>query len=151
MKLLKLYSWFAGSVSDFTNRFKDNEVLYKQAKFFVDKLESNSMIIFLICIGLGILFAALYYTTYNNKPGRHYTLAHWVGFLFFTFVITFLVTFGFEYIAVTPKINGAAWLECKIALCNALYSVGFYFVTSWVWCQFDLPTNACRIFKYSKS
>ena len=26
MKLLKLYSWFAGSVSDFTNRFKDNEV-----------------------------------------------------------------------------------------------------------------------------
>ena len=48
MKLLKLYSWFAGSVSDFTNRFKDNEVLYKQAKTFVGKLESNSMIIFLM-------------------------------------------------------------------------------------------------------
>ena len=37
MKLLKLYSWFAGSVSDFTNRFKDNEVLYKQAKTFVGR------------------------------------------------------------------------------------------------------------------
>lgn len=147
MKLLKLFSWFAGSASDFTMRFKDNEALYKQAKTFVGKLESNSMIIFLICIVLGISFAALYYTAYNDKPGRHYTLGHWVGFLFLTFAITFLVTFGFEYIAVAPTINGAAWFECKIALCNALYSVGFYFVTSWVWCQFGLPTNACRIFK----
>ena len=148
MKLLKLYSWFAGSVSDFTNRFKDNEVLYKQAKTFVDKLGSYSIIIFLICIVLGISFAALYYTAYNDKPGRHYTFGHWVGFLILTFVITFLATIGFEYIAVAPKIDGAAWFECKIALCNALYSVVFYLVTSWVWCQFDLPTNACRILKY---
>jgi hypothetical protein len=147
MKLLKLYSWFAGSVSDFTNRFKDTETLYKQAKTFVEKLESNSMIIFLICIVLGISFAALYYKAYNDKPGRHYTFGHWVGFLFLTFAITFLATIGFEYFAVTPIINGAAWFECKIALCNAFYSLVFYFVTSWVWCQFNLPTNACRIFK----
>lgn len=147
MKLLKLYSWFVGSVSDFTNRFKDNEVLYKQAKTFVGKLESNSMIIFLICIVLGISFAALYYTAYNDKPGRHYTLGHWVGFLFLTFGITILATIGFEYVAVAPKINGATWFECKIALCNAIYAVIVFFVTSVAWCNIG-STNACRIFKF---
>ncbi len=148
MKLLKLYSWFVGTLSDFTKPFKENEDSYKQARNFWDKLENNSMFICLIFIVLGILFAAYYYKPYNDKPGRHFTLWHWSAFLLFTFLITLVLTFGFEYLAVAPKISNAAWLEMKIAICNALYSVGIYILTSLVWCNSNLPTNACKIFKF---
>lgn len=147
MKLLKLYSWIAGSLSDFTKPFQENEALYKQARAFWGKLENNSMIIFLICIVLGISIAAFYYKPYNDKPGRHYTLSHWFGFLFVLFILTFLVTFLFEYFAVPPKISGATALEAKIALGNAIYAVIVYFFTSVAWCNIG-PTNACRIFKF---
>ena len=147
MKLLKLYSWIAGSLSDFTKPFQENEALYKQARAFWGKLENNSMIIFLICLVLGISIAIFYYKPYNEKPGRHYTLGHWLWFLLSAFIVTFLVTFGFEYFAVPPKINGAAALEAKIALGNAIYAVIAYFITSVIWCNIG-PTNACRIFKF---
>lgn len=147
MKLLKLYSWIAGTLSDFTKPFQENEALYKQARAFWGKLENNSMLIFLICIVLGISFAAYYYRPYNNKPGRHYTLGHWAVFLFVTFLFTFLVTLGAEYLMVEPKIQGALTLEAKIALGNAIYASFLYFITSVVWCN-AFPTNACRIFKF---
>lgn len=147
MKLLKLYSWIAGSLSDFTKPFQENEALYKQARAFWMRLENNLIIIFLICIVLGISFAAYYYTSYNNQPGRHYTLWHWVGFFFVTFVVTLLVTLGVEYLLVEPKISGAWGLETKIALCNAIYASVLYFLTSVFWCNIA-PTNACRIFKF---
>lgn len=147
MKLLKLYSWFAGSLSDFTRQFGDNKALYNQARAFWGKLENVSILILLIFIVLGISLAAYYYKPYNDKPGRHYKLGHWTVFLIITIILTFAVTLGFEYFAVEPKIKGAAWLETKIAICNALYAVGVYLLTSVVWCNFNLPTNACKIFK----
>ena len=147
MKLLKLYSWIAGTLSDFTKPFQENEALYKQARAFWGKLENNSMLIFLICIVLGISIAAYYYRPYNNKPGRHYTLGHWAVFLFVTFLFTFLVTLGAEYLMVEPKIQGALTLEAKIALGNAIYASFLYFITSVVWCN-AFPTNASRIFKF---
>lgn len=147
MKLLKLYSWIAGSLSDFTKPFQENEALYKQARAFWGKLENNSMLIFLICIVLGISFAAYYYKPYNDQPGRHYTLGHWVGFLVVSFIVTFLVTLGVEYLLVEPKIQGALALEAKIALGNAIYASVFYLFTSVIWCNVG-PTNACRIFKF---
>lgn len=147
MKLIKLYSWLAGSLSDFTKPFQDNEALYKQARAFWNRLDNNSIVIFLIMIVLGISFASYYYKPYNDKPGRHYTLGHWAIFLVVTLAMTFVVTWGFEHFAVPPKITGAMWLEIKIAFCNALYAVGVYFIMSVVWCTLDLPTNACKIFK----
>lgn len=148
MKLLKLYSWFAGSLSDFSNSFKDNEALYKQALAFWGNLENVSILIFIIFIVLGIALAAYYYKPYNDRPGRHYKLSHWAVFLIVTLFLTFAVTFGFEYLSVEPKLKGAAWLEAKIAICNAIYAAGLYVVTSFVWCNSKLPTNACRIFKW---
>lgn len=147
MKLLKLYSWISGSMTDFTKPFKENEALYKQARAFWGQLENNSMVVFLICIVLGIALAIYYYKPYNDSPGRHYTLKHWLIFLFITFVLTFVVTFGFEYLAVTPKLSGAMGLEAKIALGNAIYASILYFITSVVWCNVG-STNACRIFKF---
>ena len=147
MKLLKLYGWFTGSMADFTKPFSENKALYNQAKGFWNKLENSSLVIVLIFLILGIAWAAYYYTSYNNSPGRHYTPKHWILMLFVTVVFTFLATLGFEYISVEPKINGAFLLEVKIAICNALYAALAYLLTSIVWCN-TLPTNAYRIFKF---
>lgn len=147
MKLLSIYEWFAGSMTDFTSQFKNNEALYNQARAFWNKLESSSALILIILLVLGIAMAVTYYVPYNKKPGRHYTPKHWAYFLIGTFVLTFLVTWGFEYFAVKPKINGAVWLQCKIALCNAIYATGLYSLVSVIWCNVG-PTNAYRLFKF---
>lgn len=146
MKMLGLYKWIAGSLSDFTRPFQNNEVLYNQAKSFWRHLESSSIVLIIIFIVLGILLAAYYYKPYNEKPGRHYRPINWICFWLLTFALTFIVTLNFEYMAVAPKLQGAFLLEAKIAVGNALYSSLLFLVTSIVWCNF-LPTNAYRIFK----
>ena len=148
MKLLPIYKLFAGTQTDFTKPFRENEALFKQAQAFWNKLESGSLIIVLIFIVLGILLAVYYYQPYNNIHGRHYTPMHWLGFLVGTFILTFLVTWGFEYFAVPPKLDGAFILELRIALGNALYATLLYFIISWIWCQFNWPTNAYRFLKF---
>lgn len=147
MKPLDLYKWIAGSMSDFTKPFQDNEALYNQAKAFWRHLDGSMLLVIAIFIILGIAIAAYYYKPYNDKPGRHYRPTYWLIFLAVTFVGTFVVTFGAEYLAVKPVLKGAAMLEIKIALCNALYASGVYLATSWVWCNF-LPTNAYRLLKF---
>lgn len=144
---MDLYKWIAGSMSDFTKPFQDNEALFNQAKAFWRHLDGSMMVVIAIFFVLGFALAATYYKPYNDKPGRHYRPTHWLIFLAITFVLTFVVTFGFEYIAVKPVLKGAAMLEMKIAFCNALYASGIYLATSWFWCNF-LPTNAYRILKF---
>ncbi len=147
MKLLKLYSWIAGTKGDFINSFSENKSLHEQARVFWNKLESSSLIIVLIFIILGIAWAAYYYTSYNNSPGRHYTPKHWILMLVVTIIVTFLITLGFEYLAVKPNISGAFLIEVKIAFANALYAAAIYLLTSIAWCNF-FPTNAYRMFKF---
>ena len=147
MKLLKLYSWITGTMADFAKPFSENKALYNQAKVFWNKLENSSLGIVLIFLVLGIAWAIYYYTSYNNSPGRHYTPKHWILMLLVTVVVTFLVTLGFEYLAVEPKINSAFLLEVKIAIGNALYAALTYLLTSIVWCN-TLPTNAYKMFKF---
>ncbi len=147
MKLLPLYKPFAGSMADFTKPFRDNENLFKQAQAFWNKLESWSLIIVLISVVLGIALAVCYYQPYNNLPGRRYTPKHWGFFLIGTFFGVFLVTLGFEYIALPPRLDGSFILELRIALGNAVYATILYLFISWVWCQFNLPTNAYRLIK----
>jgi len=148
MKMLSFYKWIAGSMTDFTSQFKNNEALYNQARIYWNKLESSSAIILLIFIVLGIAMAICYYQPYNNRPGRHYKPSHWLCFLFVTSVLSFLVTWGFEYFAVPPKPDGATMLQFKIAMGNAIYAFLLYTFCSWVWCQFNIPTNAYRFLKF---
>lgn len=147
MKIIEAYEWVAGSMSDFTRPFQDNETLFNQAKAFWRHLDGSMMGVIAIMVILGIVFAAYYYKPYNDNPGRRYRPIHWLIFLSITFVVTFLITWGFEYIIVKPALNGANILEMKIALGNAIYAVVLYFVTSVVWCNFA-PTNAYRLFKF---
>lgn len=149
MKLLKLYGWITGSMADFTKPFSENKALYNQARAFWNKLDNVSAFIVIIFIVLGFSLAAYYYTQYNNRPGRRYTPKHWALMLLVTVIVTFFVTLGFEYWAVEPKLNGAFLLELKIAVANALYAAGVFFVTSFVWCNW-FPTNAYRFLKLKK-
>lgn len=144
MKLLKLYSWIAGTMADFTKPFSGNKALYNQARSFWNDLDNVSAIIVIIFIVLGMTLATYYYTQYNDKPGRRYTPKRWTLMLLVTAGVAFFVTLGFEYFAVKPKLNGAFWLELKIAAVNSLYAAGIYFVTSFVWCN-CFRTNAYRL------
>lgn len=148
MKLLKLYSWIAGNMADFTKPYTGNKALYAQARAFWNKLENSSTLIVLIFLVLGIAMTAYYYTSYNNRPGRHYTPKHWLIMLVATIVLTFLVTFGFESLTLKTSIIEATMLELKIAIGNAIYSGIIYLLTSIVWCNSPLPTNAYKIFKF---
>lgn len=148
MKLLKLYEWIIGTMSDFAKQFQDNETLYNQARGFWSKLEASSIIIVGIFIALGIIMAYTYYKPFNDKPGRHYKPKYWVIFLGITSILSFLVTLGAAYFMVPPKIDGSFVLELKIALANAIYSIIVYVLISWIWCQFNLPTNAYRYLKF---
>lgn len=146
LKLIEFYSWMAGSMSDFTKTFQENEALFNQAKGFWRHLDSSMIVVVAIFVVLGISLAAYYYKPYNNVPGRHYKPSCWLAFLGITFIATFALTLGFEFGAVKPVLNGAAMLEIKVALCNAIYAVFLYIITSVVWCN-ALPTNAYRLFK----
>ena len=147
MKPLDLYEWIAGSMSNFTRPFQENEALFNQAKSFWRHLDGFMMVVIAIFVVLGIALAAAYYKPYNEKPGRHYRPTHWLIFLAITFVLTFAVTWGFEYIAVKPVLKGAAMLEMKVALGHAIYASVLCFLTCVVWCN-ALPTNAYRLFKF---
>ncbi len=146
MKLLYLYKWIAGSMTDFTNQFKDNETLYQQARAWWGHLESISIFIVLISV-LGILFAYFYYSPFNEMPKRHYKPRYWFIFMAITLIFTGLITFLFEYIAVEPRLQGSLGIEIKIAIGNAVYATLLYFVTSVIWCNW-LPTNAYRLLKF---
>lgn len=146
MKLLYLYKWIAGSMTDFTNQFKDNETLYQQARTWWGHLESISIFILLMSV-LGICFACFYYRPYNEMPKRHYKPKYWLIFMAITLFFTGLITFLFEYIAVEPRLQGSLGVELKIAIGNAMYATLLYFVTSVIWCNW-LPTNAYRLLKF---
>lgn len=146
MKLLDLYEWIAGNMSDFTRPFRENENLATQAKNFWRDLENASVGFIFIAALVAILAAVIYYIPFNNKPGRHYRPLYWFLFWCATLLISFGLTFGYEYIFCEPKLNGALLLELKIAFGNAIYSILLYLIISIVWC-WSLPTNAYRIFK----
>ena len=111
MKPIELYEWIAGTMSNFTKPFQENEALFNQAKAFWRHLDSSLMIAIV------------------------------------TFVLTFVVTWGFEYFAVKPVLKGAAMLELKIAFGNAIYASIIYLLTSVAWCNW-FPTNAYRLLKF---
>ena len=148
MKLLGLYKWIIGTMSDFVKQFQNNETLYDKARAFWGDLESYSIFIVLLFLLGGIGMSWFYYTPFNNQTGRHYKPKYWWFFLGITFISSLLVTLGFEYLALPPKLDGSFLLEFKIAVANAIYSSLVYVLISWIWCQFNLPTNAYRYLKF---
>ena len=147
MKALDLYFC---SFSDFSKPFRDNEVLYKQARDFWSQLDSVAWGTFGVAMLAGFSFAVYYYTVFNNKTGRHYKPKYWWIFMLLTFLITLLVCLILELIIVSPRLDGAFYVELKVAAISALYSLVPFIFVSFSWCNFSLPTNAYRYLKISK-
>lgn len=147
MKLLKIYSWFAGTKNDFINSFRDNDVLYKQATTFWNELDNDSIIFIIAMLVIGIVLTYYYYGPFNNQPGRKYTPQWWCIMLGITAGMTFFVTLLLEYFTAKPIIQGAWSVEIKIALCNAIYASVVYFLASVIVCKSNIKTNAYKLFK----
>lgn len=147
MKWMDAYGWMAGSMSDFTKPFQENEALFNQAKAFWRNLEGWALMLLLIGLLFGVLLAWRYYGPHNSKPHRHYTPWQWGLFAVITFIGCLLVTLVVECGLAKPVLDGAGLLESKIAFCNALYAAIIYWIASVVWCNW-FPTNAYRWFKF---
>lgn len=146
MRPIVLYEWIAGSQHDFTRQFQDNEQLFNQAQRFWNHLNGISWFLIIAMLVIGFATAAYYYTAYNNRAGRHYTLPKWSMFMIITFILTFIASAGILSIFATPKLRGAWETELLMSLGNSLYAVVVYFITSVAWCNLG-PTNAYRFFK----
>jgi len=147
MKLLKIYSWFAGTMNDFTAPFREDETLYNQATAFWRKLDNGSISFVIAMLAIGIILTYCYYGPFNNLPGRRYTPKWWGIMCGVTVVVTFFVTLILEYIAAKPTMQGAWSVEIKVALCNAIYAGVIYFFSSVIVCQSSIKTNAYKLFK----
>ena len=66
-------------------------------------------------------------------------------------VATSVVTLVVELMLASPKLDGAFWVEFKIALINMAYALIPFLLTSLAWCNFHFPTNAYRYLKFFKS
>lgn len=146
MNLINIY-FLIGSKASFLNRFRDNDALYSQAQNFWNELDDSAYIFILLFLVLGIGLAWYYYQPFNNQPGRHYHPKYWLGGLIACFIITLFLTLIMAYLMATPKLTGTWPLELKLSLNNAIYSFITYIITSFIYCNIGLPTNAYRIFK----
>ncbi len=150
MKLLKIYSWLAGTMSDFTAPYRNDEILYNQASAFWRKLDNNSIGFVIAMLVIGVLLAYYYYGPFNNKPGRKYTPKWWGIMCGLTAGMTFFITLVLEYFAAKPTMQGAWSVEIKVAMCNAIYASVVYFLASVIVCQSNIKTNAYKLFKKSE-
>ena len=130
----------------FLNSF-NNDNLKQQAELVWRSLDGWTIWLLLIMAVLGIGLAAYYYKPYNDLPGRHYKVSHWVVWGIISVALTFIATLCIEYFGIKTNLKtGLNSLYMLIALNNAIYCAILYFVTSVVWCIVG-PTNAYRLFK----
>lgn len=135
------------SKGKFLQNFAHNEQLKAQADLVWRQLDGHSLILLVLTTCLGIGLAIYYYTGYNDKPGRHYKIKHWAIWGGISFVLSFIGTLAIEYFCIKTNIRtGLTGLYLSCALHNAIYCVGLYVMTSFVWCN-CLPTNAYRFLK----
>lgn len=144
--MLDIYTWCAGSLSSFARPFKENEVLYNQARTFWRNLEGCSVVLIILSVLVSILLAWFYYIPFNNQPGRHYKPSCWLGFLITTGVAIFCLSLGAECLVATPKLDGAFLVELKIAILNGVYSLFIFVVLSFIICK-CCTTNAYPFYK----
>lgn len=111
-------------------------------------LSQYTLVFVAIMLISSIGMAIYYYTEYNDQPKRHYTPQQWAFVGLVSIIIVFVATLVFAIVMQkTGNIEGLFILELKLALCNTLYAIFFYLLTSLVWCNSPFPTNAYRFLK----
>lgn len=147
---MKALDFYYCSFSKFAKPFRDNEVIYKQARDFWGQLDNAAWGTLGITLLAGIGFAICYYTIFNNKPGRHYKPKYWWLFLLLTSLTVLVSSIILELCMAKPRLEGAFMVEMKVAIISALYTLIPYLFVSFVWCNSPFPTNAYRYLKISK-
>lgn len=147
MNLFTIYTFLTGSKAAFLNNFEDNGQLYAQAQSFWGALEGSAYIYLVEFLVLGVGLALYYYGQFNEQPGRHYKPKFWWIGMGLCFLLTLIATFIAAYLIADPKLTGTLSIEFRLALANGLYAVGIYFITSVIYCNLNLPTNAYRYLK----
>ena len=94
MKLLKIYSWLAGTMNDFTTPFRGDETLYNQATVFWRKLDNGSISFVIAMLVIGIILAYCYYGPFNNLPGRKSAPKWWRIICGVATIVTFFVMYS---------------------------------------------------------
>lgn len=146
MSLINLF-FLLPSKGEFLHGFDKNDQLKSQAIEVWKQLDSYSPILLGITAILGIGLAILYYTWFNNRPGRHYKVKFWLIGLVIAVVLSYVVTLFFEYTFIKTNLSsGLTSLYLRCAASNAIYCDFLYVITSGIWCNF-LPTNAYRFLK----
>ena len=141
MEISDYYGFFVGPETKFVDNVPGGSK--EIAENFWASLNSTCGIFFgwfLICSILGCI---IYFTIYNNLPGRHYKITHWFGAYMITCLIAFLGSAVWGYLFTNPSVTGSEWLIWRIAFGNLIYSVFAFLVISFVWWLL-FPTNAYR-------
>lgn len=146
MGIIKIF-FFLPSKGKFLQAFGDNDQMKAKADMVWRQLETWSPVLLILAAVIGIGLAVYYYTLYNEMPGRHYRISHWLRWAGCAFISSLVVTAGIEYFGINTNIgNHVTSLYTLCALNNALYCLILYFLTSLVWCNF-CRTNAYRFLK----
>lgn len=149
MSLLKMYGWVIGSQTSFTEPFKENDTLYDQACAEWMQLDRGAWGFLAIFLAVSLICAVYYYTCYNLRPGRHYRVRHWAVWLVASILVGGIATGIYGGGMHSWHLNATENLVRRIALANALYAGGVYFLLSLIWCN-CLPTYAYRFLKFKK-
>lgn len=151
MKIVDIYGWGLPKQADFLSRFKHNNTLYNQARALWSKLDSCTVWFIVAFVIIALIFAFIYYGPYNNKPGRHYKVKHWLIWMIITAAVTFVVTLVMGLVMVKSPLAARIGLILRVSGINVLYSVGVYFIAALVVCNAPfLKTNAFRFLKIGK-
>lgn len=114
-----------------------------------DKLNLTALIIFIAMLVISIGAAILYYTWYNERPGRHYTPQKWGLIFAIEILLVLLVSTGVAYgFYPSGDIKKVLSFEIQMVILNTVYSLVPYLFVSWLWCQLGWPTNAYRFLKF---
>lgn len=146
MGLIKSF-FLLPSKGKFLQGFAQNEQLKAQADLVWRHLDDWSLILLGITLLSGVGLAAIYYTKYNEMPGRHYKVSHWVIIGGLSALLSFVITLAIEYFGIRTNLkSGLSALYLMCALNNALYCAIVYILTSFLWCNL-FSTNAYKLLK----
>ena len=135
------------SKGKFLGSFAHNEQLMQQADHVWRQLDGLAPWLLIGSVAIGIGLCVWYYTGYNNRPGRHYKVKHWVLWMLLAFTLTLAGTLLVEYLGIQTSLrHGIGSLYWRCAINNVLYSVVLYVLISLVWCNFG-RTNAYKFLK----
>ncbi|SHL25244.1 hypothetical protein [Xylanibacter ruminicola] len=145
--LVNLFTSKKEYVDKAVSSLTDPEEIEKKKRLatrFWNALDSNDIWMFLIMLFITTLVCWYYYIPYNRKAGRHYHPLHCalfgLGAVLLSGIATYLFCLGIV------KVSYDTSLVMKVCFMNAIYSLLWVFVCSFIFCNYS-STNAYRWFK----